>query len=77
MEERGTYIAQSSGKTIPVISGAGGDKYTSQVVSTIVSEGDPIGAVILLSTDPEISMGEAEEKLAQSAAGFLGRHMEQ
>lgn len=77
MEERGTYIAQSSGKTIPVISGAGGDKYTSQVVSTIVSEGDPIGAVILLSTDPEISMGEVEEKLAQSAAGFLGRHMEQ
>jgi RNA polymerase sigma factor len=52
-------------------------KYTSQVVSPIISEGDPIGAVILLSTDPNTHMGEVEAKLAQSAAGFLGKQMEQ
>ena len=78
MEERGTYVAKSPGKIVPVVSGSEGEnKYTSQVVSTIISEGDPIGAVILLSTDPQVSMGEVEEKLAQSAASFLGKHMEQ
>ena len=52
-------------------------KYFSQVVSPIVSEGDPIGSVIFLSVDPNIKMGEVEAKLAMTAAGFLGKQMEQ
>jgi len=32
---------------------------------------------MLLSTDPGARMGEVEAKLAQSAAGFLGKQMEQ
>ena len=36
-----------------------------------------IGAVILFSKDPKMKMGETEQKLASSAAGFLGRQMEQ
>ena len=36
-----------------------------------------IGAVILLETDQKSKMGEVEQKLIQSAAGFLGRQMEQ
>jgi AbrB family transcriptional regulator (stage V sporulation protein T) len=31
----------------------------------------------MLSTDPKAKMGDVETKLVQSAAGFLGRHMEQ
>jgi len=46
-------------------------------VSPIISEGDPIGAVMILSTDPNVRMGEIEAKLAQVAAGFLGKQMEQ
>lgn len=52
-------------------------KYTSQVVSPIIAEGDPIGAVILLSKDPDVTMGELEIKIAETAAGFLARQMEQ
>jgi len=32
---------------------------------------------MVLSTDPNAKMGDVEEKLAQSAATFLGKHMEQ
>lgn len=79
IEEKTTIVVKSpEEKAISIIADENGDrKYTSQVVSPIISEGDPIGAVILLSTDPNARMGEVEAKLAQSAAGFLGKQMEQ
>ncbi len=49
--------------------------FQSQVIAPIICEGDAIGAVILL-----IKNGPADkvsEKLAVSAAGFLGKQMEQ
>ena len=49
----------------------------AQTISPILCEGDAIGAVVLFSKDPKAKMGEAEQKLAYSAAGFLGRQMEQ
>lgn len=53
------------------------NKFTAAVVSPIVSGGDPIGAVLLCSREPEASMGELELKLAETAAGFLAKQMEQ
>ena len=53
------------------------DDCGSQTISPILCEGDAIGAVILFSKDPKAKMGEVEQKLAVSAAGFLGRQMEQ
>jgi AbrB family transcriptional regulator (stage V sporulation protein T) len=55
----------------------GAPKYTTGVVAPIVSQGDPIGAVILLSKEPNVQMGELEKKLAETAANFLGKQMEQ
>lgn len=52
-------------------------RYTSQVIVPIIAEGDPIGAVILLSKEPNVTMGELEVKVAETAAGFLSRQMEQ
>ena len=49
----------------------------AQTISPVLCEGDAIGAVILFSKDPKTKMGETEQKLASSAAGFLGRQMEQ
>ena len=79
IEDKTTLVVKSPDeKPIQILSDdAAGKRYTSQVVVPIVSEGDPIGAVILLSTDPNARMGEVESKLAQSAAGFLGKQMEQ
>ena len=64
-------------KFIPILSEGTTDGYHSEMVFPIISEGDAIGAVIFLSPNINASMGEVEEKLSQSAAGFLGRQMEQ
>ena len=50
--------------------------YNSQVIYPIISDGDVIGSVILLSKEPYKKMGDVEDKVAQSAAGFLGNHLE-
>lgn len=52
-------------------------KYSSEVIAPIISEGDPIGAVILATKDTGVKMGEMELKLAETAAGFLAKQMEQ
>ncbi|NMB96221.1 MAG: stage V sporulation protein T [Clostridiaceae bacterium] len=77
--DKATIIVRSPDEeTIPIVADENNEtRYTSQIVAPIISEGDPIGAVIMLSTEPGTKMGEAEEKLAKSAAGFLGSHMEQ
>lgn len=52
-------------------------KYSSQVIAPIVTQGDSIGAIVLLSKEANIDMGEVEKKIAETAAGFLGKQMEQ
>ena len=51
-------------------------RYHSQIVYPIISDGDVIGSVILLSKDGNTKMSEVEQKVAQSAASFLGSQME-
>jgi len=49
----------------------------SQVIAPIITQGDPIGAVIIVSKEPGIKLGDLEVKLAETAAGFLAKQMEQ
>jgi len=51
-------------------------KYTAQVIAPIISEGEPKGAVILLSKSVNITMDETESKLAQTAADFLAKQIQ-
>ena len=51
-------------------------RFNSQVVYPIISDGDVIGSVILLSKEPGTKMSEVEQKVVQSAASFLGSQME-
>lgn len=53
------------------------ETYSSFVIAPIVAGGDPIGAVILLSKDESVKMGQMELKMAETAAGFLAKQMEQ
>lgn len=53
------------------------EEYQHEVIIPIITQGDIIGAVVLLSTKAGDEMNEVETKLAQSAAGFLGKQMEQ
>ena len=65
-------------KHMPVLlTDAESEKYTSQVIYPIIAEGDTIVTVMLLSTEPSAKMNEVEMKVVQSAAGFLGKQMEE
>ncbi|HQA49324.1 MAG TPA: stage V sporulation T C-terminal domain-containing protein, partial [Syntrophomonadaceae bacterium] len=48
-----------------------------QVIAPIITQGDPIGAVIIVTKEPNVSLGDMEVKLAETAAGFLAKQMEQ
>lgn len=77
INNREMIIAQRGDKSFISISGEGGEEYNHEAISPIICEGDVIGAVILLQNDEKSKMGEVEQKLILSAAGFLGRQMEQ
>jgi len=51
--------------------------YHAQVIVPIYSEGDTIGVVLLLTRDERTRMGTTELKVAETAAGFVGKQMEQ
>ncbi|NMA15473.1 MAG: stage V sporulation protein T [Clostridia bacterium] len=52
-------------------------RFSAQVIAPIIAQGDPIGAVIICSKEQNITMGDMELKLAETAAGFLAKQMEQ
>ena len=60
------------GSEFAVLEGDG--RYQVESVHPIISHGDVLGSVLLLHGD--VPVGETEEKMAQMAATFLGRHME-
>ena len=77
IQERESIQADSGERTFVRIINEDVEECYAQTISPVLCEGDAIGAVILFSKDPKMKMGETEQKLASSAAGFLGRQMEQ
>ena len=62
---------------IPITKNEGRERiYNGQVIYPIITDGDVVGSVILLAKEPNKKMGDVEDKVAQSAAGFLGNHLE-
>lgn len=78
LEDKEIYTSKENNEvSIPIIKNDNKErKFNSQVVYPIISQGDVIGSVILLSKDVNTKMGEAELKVVQSAAGFLSSQME-
>lgn len=78
MDDKEVYISKENNEvSIPVIKNDNKErKFNSQVVYPIIAQGDVIGSVILLSKDARTKMGETEQKVVESAAGFLGSQMD-
>jgi len=53
------------------------NQFASQVIVPIISRGEGIGAVMILTKDSNIELGEVEVKLAETAANFLGKQLEE
>ncbi|WP_102029463.1 stage V sporulation protein T [Salirhabdus sp. Marseille-P4669] len=72
MEDR-SVILEKSEKAIEFVDGQE-ETASSYVFAPIVANGDPVGCVVMYSKDQEL--GEAEQKAAETAAGFLARQMD-
>ena len=77
MDYKEVYTSKENNDvSVPITKNAEAKKNNSQVVYPIISDGDAIGTVILLSKDEKTKMTEVEKKVVQSAASFLGSQME-
>ena len=78
MEDKEVYTSkENSDMAMPITKNEKDEKkYNSQIVYPIISNGDTIGTVILMSKDSNTKMNEVEKKVAQSAATFLASQME-
>ncbi len=75
INNRSTHIAnRNDGNFVPILEDDN-ESYNHELITPIISEGDVLGAIVMLSDDK--IMGEVEGKLARTAAGFLGKQMEQ
>lgn len=75
MENRKIVLESNSGTY--EISKDNPETLSAFVAAPIIAGGDPIGSVVLLNKDESVNMGEMEVKMAETAAGFLGKQMEQ
>ena len=77
MDGRKATLIVEECKTIPLHNDEDVGEYSNQVIAPIIAEGDAIGAVMILSKTPGEKFSEIELKLAETAAAFLGKQMEQ
>ena len=78
MEDKEIYTSkENSDIAMPITKNDTNEKKNkSQIVYPIISNGDTIGTVILMSKDSNTKMNEVEKKVAQSSATFLASQME-
>lgn len=76
INNRETVLASRGDRNFISVCDDAGTEYQHQAIAPIICEGDIIGSVVLLENDNRGKMGEVEQKLVLSAAGFLGRQME-
>jgi AbrB family transcriptional regulator (stage V sporulation protein T) len=72
MEERNSVLVTQP-SDFALIEG-NDETFSSYTIGPIIANGDPIGAVIIISK--EGTLGEVEQKAVETAAGFLARQME-
>ena len=75
MEQRKHYLYRSG--DAPIFAADGAEKYQLGAASPILSQGDLMGCVMLLLDEGASPLQEADQCLAKTAAGFLGKQMEQ
>lgn len=74
MHNKTVFLAAKEGENISVVDG--NDNYKAGAIAPIVYDGDSIGTVMIISPDSNRDFGDVESKLAEVAAGFLGKTME-
>ena len=64
-------------KMIPLTADDRAEEYTAQIVAPILSDGEIIGGLMLVSRESGRQMTEVDKKVAETTASIIGRQMEQ
>ncbi len=75
MESRQLYRYRAGDRALPLSDSNG--KYSIGLAAPIIADGDILGCVTFLTADGAQPIGDADMKVAQTAAGFLARQMAQ
>ena len=75
MESRRSYSAHPN--AVDEVQPVEGVNQSAAVIYPIIAAGDVTGAVVMLRSDRTVCPTDTELKLAQSAAAFLGKQMEE
>ena len=74
MEQRKNYLYRNG--DAPILAADGEEKYRLGAAAPILSQGDLMGCVLLLLGENDSPLQEADQGLVKTAAGFLGKQME-
>ena len=74
MEQRRNYLFHAGDS--PILPSSDVEKYHLGAASPILSQGDLMGCVLLLLGENDKPLQEADQCLAKTAAGFLGKQLE-
>ena len=74
MENRRIVREEPQGRRTPISENL--EQYRAVIAAPIISEGDAMGLVLFVAAEDSPAAGDAEYKLAQTIAAFLGKHME-
>ena len=75
MRQRTHYLFKTGEKKVPVTEGM--ERYHLGAAAPILSQGDLMGCVMVLLEDGGEPLQPADQTLVKTAAGFLGKQMEQ
>ena len=64
-------------RMIPITSDDHAEAYSAQLIAPILADGEIIGGLMLLSRDSGASMGEVDQKVAETTTSIIARQMEQ
>ena len=67
----------SGARMIPITGDDRPDIYAAQIITPILSDGEIIGGLILLSRESGVQMNDIDRKVAETTAYIIGRQMEQ
>ena len=74
MDRRSVFRQDSGGSSLPVSSAD--EQYCLSVAAPVLAEGDVLGCVMYVTPKGSKPASEAEYRVAQTAASFLGKQME-
>ena len=77
IDKRNNQVAVEDKQAFVKLTADDEKEYVKQALATILSHGDCIGSVVIISKDRSKNPDEVLLQLAKAVASFLGKHMEQ